>query len=282
MKYLVLGSEGQIGKSLVKFLKNKNEEVFGFDIKNGYREDLRFSGRDLNINFISLLEKSDFVFFLAWDVGGSKYLEKSENTFDFLNNNISIMYNVFSYLNIHKKPFLFTSSQMSDMMNSIYGNTKIIGEKYTNILNGLCVKMWNIYGENDEEGEKAHAITDFIDKAKKNNLIDMITNGEESRQFLHANDCCEAFYNLSKHYDVIPRDRNLHVTSFKWYRMKEVAQEVARQMKCEWILGEKIDRVQNDKKIEPDKFILNYWEPKISLEKGISMIIEEKMKKKCI
>ena len=32
MKYLVLGSSGQIGSALVKYLKNRNEEVVTFDI----------------------------------------------------------------------------------------------------------------------------------------------------------------------------------------------------------------------------------------------------------
>ena len=34
MKYLVLGSAGQIGLELCKFLKEKGEEVIEFDIKN--------------------------------------------------------------------------------------------------------------------------------------------------------------------------------------------------------------------------------------------------------
>ena len=270
IKYLVLGSEGQIGKSLVRYLLEHNEEVLEFDIKRNKNEDLRIKDNQL---FIDNLLKCDFVFFLAWDVGGSKYLEKCEKTFDFIHNNVSIMNNTFKYLQEFKKPFIFTSSQMIDMIGSVYGNTKLIGEKYTEIIGGLNVRMWNVYGEEKEE-EKSHVITDFILKAKNNGYIDMLTTGEESRQFLYAEDCCEAFHILSKEYYNLPRDKNFHITSFEWKYIWEIAEEVSKQMKCEWNRGEKIDRVQNDLKIDPDKYILNYWEPKTSLEKGIKCLMK--------
>ena len=92
-KILILGSEGQIGGHLVEFFKNKkNFKVTKFDIVLGKKFDLR------NFNNI-LLEKciknSDFVFFLAFDVGGSRYLKKYQKTFNFMSNNLSIMTNVF-------------------------------------------------------------------------------------------------------------------------------------------------------------------------------------------
>ena len=42
MRYLILGSEGQIGKSLVDFLRIRGEEVLEYDIKRDELEDLRF------------------------------------------------------------------------------------------------------------------------------------------------------------------------------------------------------------------------------------------------
>ncbi len=41
MKYLVLGSSGQIGFELCKFLRNKRHEVIEFDIASNQFEDLR-------------------------------------------------------------------------------------------------------------------------------------------------------------------------------------------------------------------------------------------------
>ena len=36
-------------------------------------------------------QKADFVYFLAYDVGGSKYLKENQNSSDFLNNNLLLI-----------------------------------------------------------------------------------------------------------------------------------------------------------------------------------------------
>lgn len=95
MKYLVLGSAGQIGAPLVNFLKQKGHEVETFDIIDSTNEDLRVKD---NILLKEKINNCDFVFFLAFDVGGARYLAKYQHTFDFINNNVQIMENVFSEL----------------------------------------------------------------------------------------------------------------------------------------------------------------------------------------
>ena len=56
------------------------------------------------------------------------------------------MENTFTMVKKFKKPFLFASSQMSNMTYSNYGILKNLGEKYSQILDGLVVKFWNVYG----------------------------------------------------------------------------------------------------------------------------------------
>ena len=75
-----------------------------------------------------------FVFFLAFDVGGSRYLKKYQHTFDFINNNTHLMAQAFDALNKYNKPFVFASSQMSNMSYSPYGVLKRVGELYTKSL----------------------------------------------------------------------------------------------------------------------------------------------------
>ena len=41
MKYLVLGSSGQIGAELCKYLKKNGHDVIEFDIENNIEQDLR-------------------------------------------------------------------------------------------------------------------------------------------------------------------------------------------------------------------------------------------------
>ena len=185
-KILILGSEGQIGSHLKKFLEEKKYNVFEFDLIRSKKEDLRLNQ---NKNLIDKVKKSNFIYFLAFDVGGSRYLKKYQNTYEFISNNIKIIENTFEIIKKYKKPFLFASSQMSNMSYSPYGLLKNIGEKYTEILGGLVVKFWNVYGI-EKDLKKSHVITDFILMSLKNKKIKMLTNGQEKRDFLYAEDCC--------------------------------------------------------------------------------------------
>jgi nucleoside-diphosphate-sugar epimerase len=93
---LILGSSGQIGAHLSKYLEAKSYKVLGFDIENSTSEDLRINQ---NNYFESLVQQSDFVFFLAFDVGGSHYIAKYQNTFDFIDNNLKILLYTINALN---------------------------------------------------------------------------------------------------------------------------------------------------------------------------------------
>ena len=188
MRVAILGSSGQIGAYLTEYLTKKGHLVREFDIVNGQHEDMTHIPNPFLRNIIM---DSDFVFFLAFDVGGSHYLKKYQHTYKFIDNNTRMMTNVFGHLSDYKKPFVFASSQMSNMSYSPYGSMKRVGELYTKSLNGLIVKFWNVFGiENDME--KAHVITDFIRKGFETGVIDMMTDGTEKREFLYAEDCCEA------------------------------------------------------------------------------------------
>ena len=123
MKVTILGSSGQIGAYLTDYLTKKGHLVRGFDIANDIHEDMTHIPNPFLRNIIM---DSDFVFFLAFDVGGSHYLKKYQRTFKFLNNNTRMMANAFDHLEFYKKPFVFASSQMSNMSYSPYGEYDIL------------------------------------------------------------------------------------------------------------------------------------------------------------
>ena len=152
MNVAVLGSSGQIGAYLTDYLRKKGHFVREFDIANSYHEDMTHIPNPFLRNIIM---DSDFVFFLAFDVGGSHYLKKYQHTFKFIDNNTRMMANVFGHLADYKKPFVFASSQMSNMSYSPYGVMKRVGELYTKSLGGLIVHFWNVYGI-EKDMEKAH------------------------------------------------------------------------------------------------------------------------------
>ena len=280
MKVLILGSNGQIGSYLSEYLKQKGHEVTEFDVTNDEEQDLR---KIPNPKLMHDIRLSDFVFFLAFDVGGSRYLKKYQHTYDFVNNNTRIMANVFHYLNEYRKPFVFASSQMSNMSYSPYGVMKRVGEMYTQNLKGLIVKFWNVYGI-EKDHEKSHVITDFIRRGFEEGEFEMMTDGTEERQFLYAEDCCEALETIMNCYEDFKSSDPLHITSFKSESIKNVAEIIQGQFNLIGKYDVKIspgfakDSVQLDKRNEADNYIQGWWLPKTNLQEGIAKVFTE-MKK---
>ncbi len=275
-KILILGSEGQVGLHLKSYLKRKNYDVMGFDIVKKNNQDLRKFNNKL---LISKIQKSDFIYFLAFDVGGSRYLKKYQDTFEFLSNNIRLMENTFTLIKKFKKPFLFASSQMSNMTYSNYGILKNLGEKYSQILDGLVVKFWNVYGI-EHDLNKSHVITDFILKAIKKKKINMLTDGKEERDFLYAEDCCRGLEKIMLKYREIKQlKKSVDLTSNKYVKIINVANIIKKlllkkNINVEITPSKLKDSVQLNKKNKADRYLFKFWKPKYSLEEGISKILD--------
>jgi len=275
----VLGSSGQIGAYLSEYLSKKGHIVREFDVVNGEHQDMTHIP---NVYLRNAIMESDFVFFLAFDVGGSRYLKKYQHTFKFIDNNARMLAGAFEYLDEYKTPFVFASSQMSSMSYSPYGVMKRVGELYTKSLNGLIVKFWNVYGI-EKDHDKAHVITDFIRKGYETGVIDMMTDGTEQREFLYAEDCCEALEQVMLEYSEFTSDSELHITSFRSTTILEIAKIIQGIFKAN---GKKItvnpaqakDEVQKDARNEANPFIRKWWKAKTSIEDGIEKVYNE-MKK---
>ena len=273
MRITVLGSSGQIGAYLTEYLRSRDHDVREFDVVNGNDQDMRMIP---NYDLHARISTSEFVFFLAFDVGGSRYLKKYQHTFDFVNNNARLMVNAFEYLKKYEVPFVFASSQMSNMSYSPYGTLKRVGELYTETLGGLIVKFWNVYGI-EKDHDKAHVITDFIRKGFEEGDFQMITDGKEERQFLYAEDCCEGLEAVMENYEELKSTDPLHITNFDYTSILDVARIIEKEFKgigktVNISPSESKDSVQLDKRNEADRFIEKYWSPKTNLETGISKV----------
>ena len=280
MKVTILGSTGQIGAYLLDYLTEKGHEVTGVDVVDGPHNDLRVTP---NTYVESKIEDADFVFFLAFDVGGSRYLKKYQHTFDFVNNNTRVMANTFRLLKKYNKRFVFASSQMSNMSYSPYGVMKRVGELHTTALKGLIVKFWNVYGI-EKDMEKAHVITDFIRRGFEETEFEMLTDGTEQRQFLYAEDCCEALETVMNCYSDFKPTDPLHITSFNATSINDIASIIQGQFNLIDRFDVKIkpglakDSVQMDKRNEAETYITGWWTPKTGIDQGIAKVFQE-MKK---
>ena len=278
-RILILGSGGQVGAYLTDYLSRMGNEVLEFDITNGSDQDMTMIP---NGELEAKIYMADFVYFLAFDVGGSHYLKKYQHTFKFIDNNTRLMANAFGLIEKYKKKFVFASSQMSNMSYSPYGVLKRVGELYTKSLGGLIVKFWNVYGI-EKDMNKAHVITDFIHKGFESGDIDMMTDGTEAREFLYAEDCCEALETVMEKYHELTSDDELHITTGVYTTVLEIAEEIKSLFAG---IGKTItvtpaqskDEVQKDARNEPDLYINEFWQYKTSVPEGLKKVFEE-MKK---
>lgn len=259
MNYLVLGGSGFIGNSLVIYLKKLGHKVTNLDIVQDSKNDLRKMK-------IENIQDFDGCFFLAWDVGGSKYLNKKENWNSQYQNNISLISNVIPQLEKAKIPFLFVSSQLAGIDNSPYSLTKQLAENYCRTIEHCVIaRQWNAYGVIEKEDIKSHVVSDLVNAAIKNKSIELLTTGLEKRKFVHINDICEAYLTmLTSHLG-----RIFDVTSDEYITILELAEIIGKQTGAIVVPGKEkgITPTANELPKMPD------WKPKIALNDGIAGLI---------
>lgn len=258
---LVIGSDGFVGTALCAYLEKMGERVTHFDIKRAKQEDGR--------NAILPLQEFDRVYFLAWDVGGAKYLYRNNTQLHQLNWNVDLLKNIMPQLQKHKTPFVFVSSQLAEETDTVYGSTKKLGELWTKQIGGACVRLWNVYGALEEPTEKSHVVGDFVHQALATGKIQMMSMGEEKRQFIHIQDVCEGLHYVLKNNlnDVI-----YDLTSFEWSTVRYVADLIGLRTKAKVLPGA---QKGSTRIIAVIKGKPHGWNAKINLKKGIKMMVEE-------
>ena len=258
MVYLVIGSNGFLGKHLCSYLELNNNIVKRCDIVNNIYDDARY----IKFNLANI----DRVYFLAWDVGGAKYLGCGDQLEQLLWNN-DLLSNVFKQL--QDIPFVFISSQLSDKCDTVYGVQKKYGEVWTKLTNnGISIRLWNIYGYPENYGIRSHVVSDLVKQALDTGEINMLSTGEEERQFIHIDDACSA---LLKAFDIVDRKYIYDITSFKWIRMLDVAEIIQKYTNCRMVVGKIIGETV---KIE-NRLPVPNWSPIVDFDFGIKNMIEK-------
>jgi nucleoside-diphosphate-sugar epimerase len=109
----------------------------------------------------------------------------------------------------------------------------------------------------------------------------MMTDGTEERQFLYAEDCCEALETIMECYSDFKPTDPLHVTSFRNDSIKDVASMIQGQFNKIGKYDVRIkpgiakDNIQLDKRNEADNYIHGWWLPKTNLETGIAKVFDK-------
>ncbi len=258
IRNMVLGSEGFVGRPLCDYLRAAGEEVVPFDLKRGEHEDARRA----SIN----LDGIDRLYFLAWEVGGAKYLYRDDVQFRQLDWNLQLLLNVMPQLRAAKIPFLFVSSQLAQEYDTVYGVTKRLGEVWTHLLEGVRVRLWNVYGNYESPNERSHVISDFVHQALEKGRIDMMTTGTEIRQFIYIDDACSAF-----HIGLRNRVQGVYdVSNFEWVSILDVARTISELTGAEVVPGSKVGSTPQTPMVGK----IPGWHAAISLREGLSRMVE--------
>ena len=256
MRELVLGGDGLIGSTLAAGLRGRGHEVVSLDLKSGC--DLRRGGADAHF------AACDRVWFLAWDTGGAKYIEDVDSQHEQYKNNCEISLRVFDALARHGKPFLFTSSQLTVVPNA-YGVTKLLAENWTRQLGGKVARLWNTYGW-EQPDVRSHVATDLVLSGLARGRVECMTDGAERRRFIYKTDCADALVELAE------SDQPLaHVAGPEWVSIRQLAEEVARQLGAEVKVGAARG---TEHIIDPDQPLPN-WRPRVTLSEGVARVIAD-------
>jgi len=256
LRNMVLGSDGFVGPPLCRYLVDLGEDVVPIDIKRGDHHDAR--------SMVFDLDGIDRVYFLAWDVGGAKYLYDDATQLAQLQWNHALLSNVVPQLS--GIPYLFVSSQLAEDCDTVYGVLKRLGEVWTTLsYRGVTMRLWNVYGSPEELTVRSHVVSDFVRQALSTGEIRMLTTGEEKRRFIHISDACRAFHMAFEN----GARGTFDVSSSDWVSVLEIAKIISGETGCRVIPG----RQPGSTHVMSNRGTLPGWAARIQLREGLRRLI---------
>jgi len=251
---VLLGGAGLIGRALARRLEATGERVSVHDLRDGF---------DLRVQDPPDPGPGAFVWFLAWDAGGARYIYDPARQDEILRSNLALSERVFGWLERTGAPFLFTTTQLAGTPYA-YGRSKALGETHARRLGGLVARLWNVYGAEAPE-VRSHVIPDVVARAARTGIVHLASSGRERRQFIHADDCAAGL--------VAQRDAAIaeaDLTSGRWIPVHEIGRRLARILDLPFEAG---GTDGPEHMVEPAR-MLPGWSPRIGLDEGLARVVE--------
>tara|TARA_R110001583_G_scaffold109528_1_gene258264 strand:- start:53 stop:931 length:879 start_codon:yes stop_codon:yes gene_type:complete len=284
-KVIVTGGAGFIGSNLVdELIKQEIEVTVLDDLSTGKEENINPKAKFIKCDISKdrpLFEDIDVVFHLA----ATPQVQYSiENPTD--NNNLHSLINM---LDISKKvgvkKFIFSSS------SAVYGNPKytpidenhpvnplspyalhkLIGEQYCKLysdiynLDTVCLRYFNAYGDRmSNKGAYRSVISIFKEQYDNKQLLNIVNDGKQKRDFVHVNDIIQANILAANHSKNLNGDI-FNVGTGQAYTVNEIADMFGGGKEYGEIRIEPKNSIAENAKIKLDLG----WEPKGDLKKWL-------------
>ena len=287
------------------------ENLFDLKLKSSDFEFKKLDLTDYH-QTLEALKEGETVFHLAARIGGIKFLHDSESAeLLALQENLAIDSNVFrACLERKIKKIIYPSSsavypldrqysfgtvfsekdlpleskvkdpkfrfKMAINPDGGYGLAKLLAEIQLNLTKDAKVgiaRIFNVYGENEPIGERAHAIFDLIRKAINcpKEEFTVWGDGNQTRDYVYVSDCVESLIKLE---EKISQNSplTLNIGSGKATSIKEIAEKIikisGKDIKPSYDKNQPAGPLSRTANINRAKELLN-WQPKISLEEGL-------------
>jgi nucleoside-diphosphate-sugar epimerase len=310
-KILITGGSGFVGRHLAKALSKKdkyqiviadqklpegslrlsNVEYLAVDLTDFQATQKAFNGIEICINLAAL-------------IGSVGYMDKYQA--DIIRDNSLILASTFEAARInHLKWMLYSSSSMIYQQattwphqerealeipppKNIYGFSKLLGEYFCRAyhqqygLNYTILRFFNIYGPGElakgNDPGFAHVIPDLTTRILSGqNPVELIGSGEQTRCFIHITDVVSAITSILE-------SNNTKNDDFNIGTMDEIT--IANLASKIWQLSGNKSAIKfkhmpefahtTQRRIPDNSKLINAtgWQPKISLEQGLTEFIE--------
>ena len=221
-KILITGSEGFVGKNLIRYLKNYSFRII----------ETKEKSFDLKINESwKQIEKCDYLIHLA----GKSFVPKSwEEPARFIENNILLITNALEYCRVNKTKLIFLSSYLYGNCKKMpikenapieatnpYALSKLLSEKlcyfYKNNfqVNNIILRVFNLYGPGQP---KEYLLSKITNQVRYENII-KVDDLSPKRDYVYIDDLCSA---IVKAINYKGNEHIFNIGSGKSYSVKEV------------------------------------------------------------